>query len=184
MKKVLTTLALACFTLISFAQNIPAGIRMEVAEFEMNQNEYSVFTYKDADGTYGYYLSLGRAYNLLESSRDGVVTSSLDHVDETCILIGENSDEAMATLDELLGLLSKAPGTTLEFPCRLTTGADRLGEASTATCRVVKRALEGKRLNFQFQTGRRTAEADLTKSAIKSLKLNFKINIKLHPNGY
>ena len=44
------------------AQNQPAGMRVEVAESETDNGEYSILTYKDseADDSFGYYLSLGR----------------------------------------------------------------------------------------------------------------------------
>ena len=46
----------------AYAQNQPAGMRVEVAESETDNGEYSIFTYKDseADDSFGYYLSLGR----------------------------------------------------------------------------------------------------------------------------
>ena len=31
------------------AQNIPAGMRMEIAEAETDNSEFSIFTYKDED---------------------------------------------------------------------------------------------------------------------------------------
>ena len=54
MRKVIITFALAFIAVSIFAQNkeVPAGLRMEVAEAEIN-DEYksSIFTYKDEDGT-------------------------------------------------------------------------------------------------------------------------------------
>ena len=46
----------------AMAQKQPAGMRVEVAESETDNGEYSIFTYKDseADDSFGYYLSLGR----------------------------------------------------------------------------------------------------------------------------
>ncbi|MBQ9888147.1 MAG: hypothetical protein IJM41_02755 [Bacteroidales bacterium] len=182
MKHLLFTIALVFAGVIAFAQNIPAGMRMELTECEENNREYSVFSYKDADGTYGYYLSLGREFRLIESNReDGTVSGHIDHIDETCILLGSTMDEAIASLDSLLDLLNEDPGTVLEFPCRLATGAERLGEPSTATCFITKRILQGKRLCFQFISGRHTAQTDLTKSSIKSLKSGVKLYKKLHP---
>ena len=69
MKKVILTLTLALATLCAFAQDFPAGMRMEIAGVseggEFDENEFQVFTYKDADGSYGYYLSLGHTTNIL-----------------------------------------------------------------------------------------------------------------------
>ena len=183
MKRTLTILAFACITLFAFSQNIPAGIRMELTEIEQNDNQYSIFTYKDNDGTFGYYMSLGRSYRLLEISQDDVVNASLDHVEETAIFLGSNAEEALATIESLITMFDEPLGTTAEYPCRMTTGADRLSVPSTANCIVVKRLLQGKRLSFHFQVRNHTAQADLTKSAIKSLRWNLNLYLKMHPNG-
>ena len=44
----------------AYAQSQPAGMRVEVAEAETDNGEYSIFTYKDTDedDSFGYYLSL------------------------------------------------------------------------------------------------------------------------------
>ena len=182
MKRLLTTLALACMTLFAVAQNSPVGMKMEIAEVEENDNEYAIFTYKDPDGTFGYYLSVGHVFQLLDIFLDNP-SSSFGLVDETCLVMGETMDDAFAFLDSLLALLEESPGTTAEFPCRLTTGADQLFAPSTAKAIVVKRFLQGKRLNFHFVSGNHTADVDLTKSAIKSLRWNLDLYRKLHPNG-
>ena len=182
MKRVLIIIALSLFASFSFAQNIPAGMRMEISEFETDDNEYSVFSYKDEDGTFGYYLSLGRVYHLLELVRDDITDASFDHVDEVCLCMGTTIEEAFAFIDTLLALREKEPGTTVDFRCRMTNGAGHLTDYSTATCVVVKRFLQTKRLCFHFVSGRRTAEADIKKTELKNLRLNMKINNKLHPN--
>lgn len=184
MKRILTIIALVIVTLPAFAQkqkSIPAGMRMEICEAEQNDNAYSIFTYKDEDGTFGYYLSLGRVYRLLEVTTDNS-NMTLDHVNETCLLLGSTADEAAASLDALFEMFDAPVGTVKDYPCRLTTGAESLGDSSVATCMVVKRLLEGKRLNFLFKRGNHTVSADLTKSAIKTLRWNFKLGRKLHPS--
>ena len=60
MKRILTTIVLACVLTSAWAQDFPAGMRNEIVEIEQNEDEYSLFTYKDEDGAFGYYLSLGR----------------------------------------------------------------------------------------------------------------------------
>ena len=182
MKRILTTLVLACMTLFAVAQNIPAGMKMELAEVGQDNNEYSVFTYKDQDGTFGYYLSVGHVFDIMELLFDNSSTS-FGLVDETCLVMGETMDDAFAFLDSLLELLEAEPGTTAEFPCRLTTGADQLFVPSTAHAIVVKRFLQAKRICFTFISGSHTADVDLTKSAVKSLRWNLDLYRKLHPNG-
>ncbi len=184
MKKFFITVLFAFIAICAFAQkDIPAGMRMEVAEVEENNREYSIFTYKDEDGTLEYYLSLGRVFRLLEIAKDDVPDMSLSQIDEACICLGATAEEAFASIDSILELFNADLGTTKEFPSRLTTGADRLGAPSTATCIVVKRFLQGKRLSFTFIVKNHTGHTDLTKSAVKSLKGVFKFNQKLHPNG-
>jgi len=184
MKRLFYCLALLLIpTMMPAQQDIPAGMRMEISELELDDNEYSIFQYKDPDGTTAYYMSLGRVYKILGFFRDDITDMSFDHIDEVCIPLGNTKDEVIASLDDMLTLYDKAPGTTKEFPCRFTTGAERLGDSGTTMCTVVKRFLQGKRLSFQFVSGNRTAEADLRKSTVKNLKLNVKIENKLRPDN-
>lgn len=180
MKKIFLPLAIAFTTLFAQAQNQPAGIRMELTEVGEDDNEFSIFTYKDEDGTFGYYLSVSHSFNILEIFSDDV-NSSFSHINETCLWLGANADEARATLDSMTTLLDASPGTVAQFPCRRSSGADKLSVPDTATAVVVKRFLQGKRLNFQFVSGSHTAEADLTRGTLKSLISSFNLALKLHP---
>jgi hypothetical protein len=183
MKRIFATLAFALVALFAVAQNnIPVGMRMEMTEIGEDDEQYSIFTYKDEDGTYGYYLSLGHEYRLLEISRDDVTDFTFSHFEETCLWMGSTADEAAAFLESLLALVAEEPGTMAEFPCRLSSGAEKLAGSSTATCMVVKRFLQRKRLCFHFISGGRTAETDLTQSAMKSLRWSFNLARKLHPD--
>ena len=181
MKRLLTTLALACVTLFAVAQNSPFGMKMEITEVEENDNEYAIFTYKDPDGTFGYYLSVGHVLQLLDIFLDDP-SSSFGLVDETCLVMGETMDDAFAYLDSLLELLDEAPGTTAEFPCRISTSIDQMFVPSTARAVVVKRLLQAKRLCFTFVSGKHTADVDVTKSALKSLRWSMDVHQKLHPS--
>lgn len=180
MKRILTVIALAIVTLSAFAQkNTPAGMRMEIVEIEQDDNEFSIFTYKDDDGTVGYYLSLGHVYRLLEVTRNDESDFTLDHVNETCLFLGADAEEASATIETLMELFDAPLATVKEFPCRLSTGAERLGEPATTSCSVVKRLLQGKRLCFMFQSGGHTVQADLTKPALKSLRMSLNLHKKI-----
>ena len=184
MKRIFTTLAIALIAVFAYAQNnTPAGMRFELAEYEDEDldNEYAVFSYKDDDGTVGYFLGLGHEFNIVKALRDDVKDVAISHIKEVCLYLGTTSAEAIEALDGLLKFLDEKTGTAKEFPCRMATGAEKLGDASTTTCIVTKRFLQAKRLCFHFTTGTHTAEVDLTKSAIKSLKNSLKLTLKLHP---
>ena len=181
MKKLIFILASALVAFTSFAQNIPAGMRYEAIEVEENDEQYSIFEYKDEDGTYGVYMSLGHAFPILEILGENS-SASLSHIEETCLYIGNSYDEVIPFLDNLLALVDQEQGSTAKFPCRLSSGSGRLTESSTATCMVVNRFLQTKRLSFIFSSGGHTSQADLTKSTIKSLRTSFAIYNRLHPS--
>lgn len=182
MKRILFTLVLSFIAVFAFAQEFPAGMRFEVADIEEDeQSQFSVFKYKDDDGSVAYYLSVAYRLNVLGIFRDDITDMTIDHIDETCLCIGADSDEAMEFLNGLLDLLNEAPGTTVEFESRKPAGAESLGDYSTATCIVMKRLL-GKRLRFIFESRNRTAETEMTRSAIRSLITSLKFNKALHPD--
>lgn len=164
------------------ARDIPAGIRMEIIEAdENNQNQYSIFQYKDDDGTIGYYMSVGRYTELLGLIRDDMA-ASFGQYDEVCLYMGSTRNDVIESLDNMLAILTKDKGATAEFQCRLATWGQRLGQEAQTTCIVTKRFLQSKRLCFYFNSGKRTTYADLTKSAIKSMRLSVKLDIRLHPD--
>ena len=182
MKKLMFALAFSLMAVCSFAQNLPAGMRFEVAEIEEDeQSQFTVFKYKDDDGSVAYDMSVAYRLNVLGLFRDDITSMTIDHLDETCLCLGADSDEAMAFLNGLLDLLDEAPGTVAEFECRKSAGAEQLGDYSTAACIVMKRFF-GKRLKFGFESRNRTAETEMTRSAIKSLIATLKINKTLHPD--
>jgi len=183
MKRLFYCLAFMLIPMMMSAQkDIPAGMRMEIAELELDDNEYSVFQYKDPDGTTAYYLSLGNVFHILGFFRDDITDMAIDHFDEACLVMGKTQEEAVAFMDELLEFLNEKIGTKKEFQYRKTNGADLLTDTDISTCTVTKRFLQSKRLSFQFVSGKRTVETDLKKSTIKNLRLNIKINKKLHPD--
>ena len=181
MKRIFTTLALACVLTSAWAQDFPAGMRKEIVEVEQNEDEYTLFSYKDEDGSFGYYLSLGHMFPILEAEIFGGQTT-LGHIDETCLCLGATKEEALATLESLLALTEEEPGTTAAFQCRRATGGERLSVPDQANCVVVKPFLQSKRLRFQFVSGRHTAEVDLTRSTLKTLRWNLNLSQKLGLN--
>ena len=185
MKKVLLWAVIAIFTLsfdtfTTAAKDIPAGMRMEIASSEDDDNEFELFTYKDQDGTLGYYLGLGRVFRVLDILFDGELNTSFDHIDEACLCLGGTAEQALASLDLLLSFYDEDVNTIAEFPARMSTGSGQLGEPIIITCIVKKKFFGGKYLQFHFASGKHTAEADLGKSTVKFLKKGLEFDMKRH----
>ena len=178
-------MAVALMTAMSVnAQKQPTGMRVEVAEAETDNGEYSIFTYKDSDvdDSFAYYLSLGRVTDFLGA--DEILGMEVKNIHEVTIRLGATTDEALATIGDILDLYDKDVNTTVDFQGRAATSGFRLGEPVTTTCVVVKKLLGGKRLQFLFPEGKRQACAYLSKSVLKELRTNFKFDIKLHPKQH
>ena len=183
MKKTLIALLIVCGTAFAaYAQkDIPAGQRYEAVQLDDNDDVFSVFKYKDADGTFGYYMSVGHTTSRVDIEVGSLFDGSFKKTPETCICLGSNAEEAMKTLDELLELLNEEVGTVKELPCRNTNGVSLL-DYSTASCEIVKPFLSGKRLRIAFKCYDHVYEADLTKGNLKSLRSGLKWNQKLQPD--
>ena len=168
----------------NFAQKQSAGMRVEVAEAECDNGEYTIFTYKDSDAndSLGYYLSLGRVTDFLGA--DEFLGMQVQNIHEITIRLGATTEEALATIATILDLYDKDIDTTVEFSGRAATSGSQLGDVVTSTCVVVKKPLGGKRLQFLFPSGKRKARCYLPKSALKELRTNFKLDIKLHPKQH
>ena len=176
MKNVLTWFTVAIFALAlntfqTSAKDKVAGLRMEIASVEQNDNEFTVFTYTDDDGSTNYYLGLGSEFNLSEEFGFEILGASLSLIDDACLCIGKTRDEALEFLDALVNLFDKDTNYVTEFPGRLSTsGGERLGDPTVVVCIVKKKFLGGKYLQFQFKSGKHSAHADLGKSMIKQLR--------------
>lgn len=183
MRKFFITLtALLMATLSVQAQKeIPANIRMTATELEDNNAAYSIFTYKDEDGTFGYYLSLGGSGEFFSVSKNDATTFSISDARETCLWLGATTDEAFAMLDSLQAMYELDEGTVKEFKSRTTNGAERLTDQSITTCIVKKKMIGGKKLLFTFTSGKSECGVYLTKGLIKQLRFGLKTDIKLHP---
>ena len=185
MKKLMTILLLSMMVLTTVqAQKQPSGMRVEVADAETDNGDYSIFTYKDTDedDSFGYYLSLGRVTDFLGA--DEFLGFEVKNLHEVTIRLGSTTDEALATIGDILDLYDKDVDTSVDFQGRAATSGFKLGEPVTTTCTVVKRALGGKRLQFLFPEGNRQGRAYLSKSVLKELRTNFKYDIKLHPKQH
>ena len=167
-------------------KNHPVDIRMEFYTLENDDNvdkkSYSLFTYLDADGTFGYYLGLGTAETFLEISI-GSSEFEFGNFHEACIYLGATNDEACATLESILALYDQDLETTTQFEGRACTYGPNLGGPITVTCTVKKKPLAifgGKRLEFLYPCDDRTAQTFLLKSDLKQIRNGLKFDKTLH----
>lgn len=168
---VIAVCAVAFNSFHASAKDKVAGLRMEIASVEHNDNEFSVFTYTDNDGSTNYYLGLGSEFSASEELGFEILGGSFSLVDDVCLCIGETRDEALGFLDALVDLFDEDVNHVTEFPGRLSTGGgERLGDPTVVSCMVKKKFLGGKYLQFQFKSGKHHAHADLGKSAVKQLR--------------
>ena len=177
---VIFTLSVDAFT--ASAKDKTAGMRMEICEDEENDNVFSLFTYKDKDGTESYYLGLGKEFKISEVFDVEILGGSLSHIDEVCLWLADTPEGAMQALDGLLALFDQDVNTTLKLPARMATDAEQLSERTMVTCVVSKKTLGGKFLRFYFDSGKHYSECDLSKSTVKFLKKGLEFDMKKHKN--
>lgn len=183
MKKILFLLAFSLVATLGLhaQKDFPANVRIDVSEVTNNNAKYSIFLYKDDDGTVGYYMSLGGASEIFSISIKGAGNFAIEDVRETCLWLGATTDEAFASLDSLLALYEMEAGTVKEFQGRSALGFDRLQESNITTCQVKKKLLGGKRLLFTFTSGSVDCGVYLNKGIVKQLRFGLKTNIKINP---
>ena len=189
MKKNIRLWMLAVLLIISGAmqaqnhKNHPVDIRTEFYNLENDDNvdkkSYSLFTYLDADSTFGYYLGLGTAETFLEISIGGT-DMAFGNYDEASIYLGATNDEACATLENILALYDQDVETTTEFEGRACIAGPNLAGPITVTCVVKKPIFGGKRLEFLYPCDDRTAQTFLLKSDLKQIRNGLKFDKTLH----
>ena len=167
-------------------KNHPVDIRMEFYNLENDDNvdkkTFSLFTYLDADSTFGYYLGLGTAETFLELSI-GSSEFSFGDFKEASIYLGTTNDEACATLESILALYDQDLETTTRFEGRACTAGPKMAGPVTVTCTVKKKPLSifgGKRLEFLYPCDDRTAQTFLLKSELKQIRNGLTFDKKLH----
>ena len=180
MKRFFLCIALAFAGLFASAQDIdkiPARMRVEITEVTNDDETYTLFMYKDQDGTFGYYFGLGPADRIVETF------IAFEQVTETILFLGKTSDEAMESLEKLLAMYNEPYDTEIEYPIRFSVAGIIDASFYTAQCIVTKRLIGGKRLSFFYNNGQYTTETYLQKATVKSMIWSFKLHRKLHPNG-
>lgn len=174
MKRLLVTLVLACLAICSYAQrDIPAGGSMELASVETGDTigdhvglnkQITLYKVKDEEGNPSFFLSVSHvSASFSFGTADSNTTFSIP--DGGVLLdFGTTYQEAMDSLDRLLGMFVLKDGEQMELSCR---------DGSKVLCTLHKGFL-GKHLSIE--------ETSISKSDIKSLKTGLKISKKLHPD--
>lgn len=171
-------IAICTLTLCDFqasAKDKAKGMRMEIVSVEQNDNEFVIYTYKDEDGSENYYLSLGHEFRISEEFGFEILGASLSLVDDASLCLGSTRDEAVEFLNSLVDIFDEDVNYVASFPGRLSTGGgERLGDATTINCVLKKKFIGGKYLQFQFESGKHHATADIGKTTLKRLISFFK----------
>ena len=165
----------------------PVDVRMEIVELEdennVNTRSFGIFTYMDADSTFGYYMSLGTAETFLEISGTFLPDIAIGSYEEACIWLGATADEALSMLDSLLALYDRDVETTVELRGRACPPSIKLGGEVTIACTVKKKPLfGGHRLQLLYPCDGRMGETYLSKWNLKQLRNGLKLDKKLHKN--
>lgn len=178
MKRILTTLAIACITVFAYAQNSSVlRPRVEIVEVtaEENNTEIEVF-YMNDENPRTYYLSLGHLGVGID-----IIQVEFDPVFEVFIPLGHSIEESIARMEEIKDLYS--------MPRRESTEIDGCFAAlypndKTVTLTVTSRRLLGSKiLEFSIPTDTDgiVRATYLYKANFSSLLSSLKLYRKLHP---
>lgn len=168
MKRILTIVAALVLSALSFAQN--AGSRTDLTSVKSDDKVYELFTYKDADGMFGYYLCLGAP-----DRRSGTASES-----KACVYLGANPTEAQRTLDAFVALLESPAGISQEFVFRLASGSV-LSATRPSPVAVEILTMGAKRLNFIYDDSASRTDTYMRKNAAKDVSQCLKDYLKQHP---
>ena len=169
MKRIIILIAFSLAAFGAAAQHRPVEIRDDIVEAESNNEEYTIFSYTQKDGSFGYWLGLG------DVDRIPGKIFVFDDFTETCIYLGATAAEALSTLDTIVACFTMGDKTR-EFPAMMSIGRP-LMFSGTAEC-FVQKGLLGKRLCFRFTHENYTTESCLNKSGAKNLRSTFKFNAR------
>ena len=178
MKKFITTIALACVTVLAFAQSSSIlRPRIEIAEYEENDNTLMEVFYMNDESPRVYYLSVG---NLGVGTN--IIQIGFDPAFELFIPLGGNLEEAIAAMEELKAFYKQPKLSTMEIQ-GLFSVAYPTGEPVTITV-TSRRFLFSKILEFSIPTESEgiVRATHISRSKFKSLLGTVKIYKALHPH--
>ena len=179
MKKVSKALALLLFAFLpafnAVAQDNPWYQRREIVELnDSNDNlMYEVFA-MDHDGGSTYYADLGTM-----GFGDHNVQIMLDPLFRLFIKLGDNLDEAIATMEQLVDQVKAAKGTTIEMPGYFSVGIPNT-EPEMVTI-ITRKPFLSRYLECSLEREGYLRVATVHKSDLKSLLFSLKTYRKFHP---
>lgn len=181
MKRIITTIILACMGVLAFGQQSSIlRQRMEIAELETEilgtlDTQLEVF-YMNDENPRMYYLSLGN----LGFGTD-LIQIEFDPIFELFIPLGNTLTEAIAKMEEIKAFYKQPRRSTMELTgCFAALYPNANMVTVTATRRQV---LSSKLVEFSLPTGdeRFVRATYISKSDFSSLLGSLKIYKKLHP---
>lgn len=178
MKRLFATLAIACVTVLAFAQNSSIlRPRMEIAEIEENESVVLDVFYMNDESPRVYYLSVG---NL--GIGNNVIQIGFDPAFELFIPLGGTLDEAILALNELKAFCKQPKKSTMEIQ-GLFSVAYPTGEPVTITV-TSRRFIFSKILEFSLPTESEgiVRATHVSRAKFNSIISSVKIYKALHPN--
>ena len=165
MRNLFLTLAVALFAMVSCGtQNkLPPGGVASLTSAESGNDQFAIYKVRDDDDNPAYILAANHTlvsfnYSTLD------VSGGFGFGDGKALFLGENFEDAMESLDELIALFEMPDGTQKEYPC---------WEEESVTI-VLHRGILGRSLSI--------GDASLSRGELKSLRYNFKSSRKVHEN--
>lgn len=177
MKRLFATLAIACVTVLAFAQNSSIlRPRMEIAEIEENESVVLDVFYMNDESPRVYYLSVG---NL--GIGNNVIQIGFDPAFELFIPLGGTLDEAIIALEELKAFYKQPKKSTMEIR-GLFSVAYPTGEPVTITV-TSRRFIFSKILEFSLPTESEgiVRATHVSRAKFNSIISSVKIYKALHP---
>ena len=176
MKRIFITMLLACIAVVAFAQNSILRPRMEIAEFESEENNVSLEVFYMNDETPRvYYLSLGN----LGIGGD-IVQIQFDPIFELFIPLGNTLDEAIEKMKDIQDMYKQPRLATTDIVGCFAVGYpndERLTVKVTS-----RRLLTSKILEFSIPEEGLVRATHITRSEFNSILNTLKLYRKLHPN--
>ena len=165
MRKLFLTWAVALFAVtLSYAQkDIPSGGSMELASLESGDDQFALYKVKDKEGNPNFIFTAShQIFSFDVSTPDS--SGGFGIGDGKALIIGESYEDALACINELIGLFDQADGTQKEFTCM---------DGSTVMVTLHKGFL-GRHLSVGV------GDASVSKGELKSLRTGLKLSKKLH----